>query len=152
MQAEKIKLLNEQITKLTARDFRLEAWKVHTIILLDNFFGKDNNKSQLIDQLKADYSSWNLRDATGGNQQADPIKQLAKEILEAAIQEISLEVEEPTSPLTSALQDELSGKEFSNLQAFKKENNEEEIAQFVKSLSKKKLENIITNLIFAQNF
>jgi hypothetical protein len=85
-----IKLLEGQIKKLESSDFDLKAWKQYTILILERIFGGDNIKIKQIERIEADYSSWSLRDASGKSSHMETCKRLGKEILQAAIDEISL--------------------------------------------------------------
>lgn len=85
---KEIDLLRQQISKLNAADFELEAWKTYTIILLERIFGSGSQKIIQIQNIKSDYSSWSLRDASGTSSNIDICKKLGLEILTASIQEL----------------------------------------------------------------
>ncbi|MDN5203017.1 hypothetical protein QQ008_16625 [Fulvivirgaceae bacterium BMA10] len=85
---KQIALLKDQIKKLDADDFDLEAWKSSTIVLLEKFFGEDNLKAKHIESIKYDYSSWSLRDASGSVTQMESCKRRGKEILLVCISEL----------------------------------------------------------------
>ena len=61
-----VQVLQDQIEKLNAKDFDLNAWKNFTILLLERIFGPGNQKIQAIQKLglqnsiKADFhmDSW----------------------------------------------------------------------------------------------
>lgn len=86
---KEINLLEEQIAKLTSKEFDFRAWKQYSIILLSRIFGDEDQKVKQISKLDIDYSSWSLRDASGKSSQTDTIKKIGKEILQAAIDELS---------------------------------------------------------------
>ncbi len=86
---KEINLLEEQIAKLTSKEFDFRAWKQYSIILLSRIFGDEDQKVKQISKLEIDYSSWSLRDASGKSSQTDTIKKIGKEILQAAIDELS---------------------------------------------------------------
>ncbi len=85
---KEIKLLEERIKELDAKDFDLDAWKQYTIILLSRIFGDENIKIKEIAKIDYDYSSWALRDTSGKTSYLDTCKKLAREILEASIDEL----------------------------------------------------------------
>jgi hypothetical protein len=87
---KELKLLEEQISKLDAPDFNLKAWKQYTIIILSRIFGDDNQKIRQIEKIEVDYTSWSLRDASGKSSHLETCKRLGKEVLLAAIDEISV--------------------------------------------------------------
>lgn len=88
MAAKEIELLEKQIGKLDAKDFDLEAWKKYTIIILARIFGDKSEKINQIDKLEFEFSSWTLRDASGNESYEEGTKKLAREILEASIDEL----------------------------------------------------------------
>ena len=78
------------MNSLIEDDFDLELWKSTTILLLTRIFGEENAYSKEINNLKADYSSWSLRDATANYNPKEACKKAGQEILELAIAELSL--------------------------------------------------------------
>ena len=88
MAGKETKLLNQQIEKLNAKDFDLQGWKKYTVILLARIFGDKNEKIRQIEKLEYEFSSWSLRDASGNESYEEGTKKLAREILQAAIDEI----------------------------------------------------------------
>ncbi len=88
MIAKQIDLIRLQIDKLDAKDMDLEAWKGSTIVLLERIFGENNQRLKHIENIKYDYSSWSLRDASGSVSQLDSCKRRGKEILEVCISEL----------------------------------------------------------------
>jgi hypothetical protein len=114
-----ITLLRHQIQLLEAKKFDLEAWKAPTIIYVSRIFGSSSEHVQLIRDLKYDYSSWTLRDTSGGTHLTDPVRTRAKEILEAAITELQI-LGKPFQQNTgkdilNVFQKELTGKEMEDL-------------------------------------
>jgi hypothetical protein len=121
--SNEVKLIRGQIEKLFEKEFDLEAWKTLTIVVIERIFGQDSSRIKQIKDLKYDYSSWALRDASGIENNMDTCKKAGMEILEAAI----FELENFGSPTTSdvsdekllkvdkvieALEDELKGSEY----------------------------------------
>lgn len=114
-----IKVLKDQIEKLEAKDFDLNAWKNFTILLLQRIFGQETRKVDAIRKIKYDQGSWVLRDETGYTNSVDACKKLGREILEEAIVELdTFGTPEETGNTISfdvileALQDELTGSQF----------------------------------------
>lgn len=115
---KEIHILQTQISELNKKDFDLEAWKQHTVIILSRIFGSTDIRIQQIKNLEYDYSSWALRDTSGKSTYLDSCKKLGKEILEASIQELenfglpgkNKGKEEPL--LLQILSDELRGADF----------------------------------------
>lgn len=106
MKAQYIKLLKKQIDKLDKDDFDLEAWKSSAIAVLSRVFGKEDERSEQIDQLKIDYSSWALRDSNANYKPVETAKLKGKEIINTAIEEIEI-FGEPQNHSSDVL-----GKEF----------------------------------------
>jgi hypothetical protein len=118
-QKNAIKVLQDQIDKLEARDFDLNAWKNFTILLLERIFGQNTKKIDAIHRIKYDQGSWVLRDETGYTNSIEACKKLGREILEEAIVEVGAfgPPEEtgntiPFEVVLNALQDELTGSQF----------------------------------------
>jgi hypothetical protein len=88
MATKEIELLQLQIDKLDAKDFELEAWKKYTIIILARIFGDKSEKINQIEKLEYEFSSWSLRDASGNESYEEGTKKLAREILQASIDEL----------------------------------------------------------------
>ncbi|RED98970.1 hypothetical protein [Marinoscillum furvescens] len=88
MKQQYIRLLNNQVEKLSAEDFDLEAWKSSTETVLTRIFGPEDPRIKQIQQLKIDYSSWALRDSNAGYQPIASCKSKGKELLITAIEEL----------------------------------------------------------------
>jgi len=154
MSENEIKLLRQQISSLEERKFDLEAWKSHTLIFISRIFAASSEHARLIRDLKYDYSSWSLRDTSGGTQQTDPVRKRALEILEAAITEL----ETFGSPLKSAssskilelFQKELTGKEMDELQrilTLPEREKKEELKTFMNARNKKDLVSLLVQIL-----
>ncbi len=119
IQENEIDLLRQQIQALEAKKFDLEAWKASTLLFVSRIFGSSSEHVRQIRDLKYDYSSWSLRDTSGGTHQTDPVRTRAKEILEAAITELQMfgksSPSRSTSGMMDAFQKELTGKEMEEL-------------------------------------
>ena len=111
MKTEYIELLKKRIDGLANKDFDLEVWKSGTTILLSRIFGKRNSYSKEIEDLKVDYSSWSLRDATSDYNPKETCKRIGGEILELALAELQLSTnkEKSIQSITEMLEDK-SGK------------------------------------------
>jgi hypothetical protein len=125
MAEKEIELLQKQIDKLDVKDFELEGWKKYTIIVLARIFGEANEKINQIDKLEYEFSSWSLRDASGNESYEEGTKKLAREILQASIDELRVfglpgqpEIEhdeETIQELLNLLLDELKGSQVKQL-------------------------------------
>ena len=114
-----IVVLEEQIKKLEAKDFDLNAWKNFTVLLLERIFGRQSKKIEAIQKIKYDQGSWVLRDETGYTNSMKACKKLGREVLEEAIVELETfgipEESSDTIPfdiILNALEDELTGSQF----------------------------------------
>lgn len=90
MAQKEIKLLEQQIARLSAKDFNLDSWKNYTLIILAKIFGHGNEMSRQIEQIDFKFNSWSLRDASGNESYEEGKKRQAKEILQAAIDELNV--------------------------------------------------------------
>ncbi len=132
MAEKEVLLLKSQIEKLNEKNFDLESWKNYTLILVERIFGEGNTRVRMLKDLHYDYSSWNLRDATGIGKTFDPVKKQAREILEAIIAELDLlgspEKRNLKSRELEILGEELTGKQLKELESLLQsdENGKEE--------------------------
>ena len=156
MAETEIALLQEQIERLKEKKFDLDAWKNHTVIFLERIFGKDNSKIKMIKDLGYDYSSWNLRDtaAAGKTSDKDPVLLQAEEILTAAIIEVKTlglpQAKKEKEKIWDLLDDELTGKQFRELETLVKSEDtdkSEKINKILEELDKKQLTLIIQKLL-----
>ena len=156
MAETEIALLQEQIERLKEKKFDLDAWKNHTVIFLERIFGKDNSKIKMIKDLGYDYSSWNLRDtaAAGKTSDKDPVLLQAEEILTAAIIELKTlglpQAKKEKEKIWDLLDDELTGKQFRELETLVKSEDtdkSEKINKILEELDKKQLTLIIQKLL-----
>ncbi len=85
-----IATLKKYEEKLAEKDFDLEAWKSSAVSFIARTFGAQNTKTQQLESLKIDYSSWALRDAPSTYHPLESCKRKAKEIIQAAIDEIDV--------------------------------------------------------------
>jgi hypothetical protein len=148
-----IKVLQDQIEKLAAKDFELNAWKNFTVLLLERIFGPRSKKIEAIQQIKYDMGSWVLRDETGYTNTMEACKKLGREILEEAIVELGAfgAPEEagdaiPFEIILNALKDELTGSQFREI---KKALEEERQIEDRKKILVTKLKGFGTESIYA---
>ncbi len=150
MAEKEIALLRKQQEKLNEKSFDLEAWKSQTMLFLQRIFGADHLIVKMIADLKYDYSSWNLRDATGNEKSDDPVKMQADEVLEAAIMELeSLGLPQPESSAEKAwelMEEELTGKQYKEIRAIIEAGKKNKLAKVQEVLSKLEKENLISIL------
>ena len=128
MKKQHIQLLNKQIDKLNAADFDLEAWKVATQLLLGQLFGKYDEKTITIRDLKIDYSSTMLRDSNSNYQPMETCKRKGRAVLELAIDQLNVEV---------------SGKDNDDLNALHGIQEEKELDEHLRKLKKDQLIDLI---------
>lgn len=150
MAEKEIALLRKQQEKLNEKSFDLEAWKSQTTLFLQRIFGADHLIVKMIADLKYDYSSWNLRDATGNEKSDDPVKMQADEVLEAAIMELeSLGLPQQESSAEKAwelMEEELTGKQYKEIRAIIEAGKKNKLTKVQEVLSKLEKENLISIL------
>ncbi|WP_423128801.1 hypothetical protein [Gaoshiqia sp. Z1-71] len=156
MPDKEIALLHKQIEKLYEKSFDLGAWKNQTLLFLNRIFGASHAIVKMISNLKYDYSSWNLRDATGNEKLDDPVKMQAREILEAAVQELeTLGLPEQGASSNTAwaiLEEELTGKQLRELKEIAAEKDEDKLRQFAEKLNhfdKGQLVNLLSRILIS---
>jgi hypothetical protein len=151
-----IALLKEQIERLNEKNFDLEAWKNHTLIFLERIFGKDNSKIRMIKELTYDFSSWSLRDtaAAGKTKDKDPVRDQAREILNATIAELESlglpQEKKEKAKVWELLQDELTGKqvrEIENILKSEEKDKTEKITNILENLETENLATVIAKLL-----
>ena len=148
MSSKEIEILKQQITKLSAKDFDLEAWKKYSIVLIARIFGDKSQKIKQIESIEYDYSSWALRDTSGSSSYMETCKKLGEEILKASINEIEtfglpekdqkIETSKLYDSIISSLQDELKGSLFKEIIGIVKSDKK---AELKKKLVFEKLKN-----------
>ncbi|WP_339736376.1 hypothetical protein [uncultured Sunxiuqinia sp.] len=150
MAEKEIALLKKQQEKLTEKSFDLEAWKNQTTLFLQRIFGANHNIVKMISELKYDYSSWTLRDATGNEKTDDPVKMQAEEILEAAIMELENlglpQQESSVDKVWEFMEEELTGKQFKEIKAILDSGKKNKLAKVQEVLNRLEKENLISIL------
>jgi hypothetical protein len=144
MPEKEIQLLEQQIERLNAKDFDLETWKKYTIVVLANIFGAKNEKIRLVEKLEFRFNSWSLRDASGNESYEEGTKKLAREILQASIDELKTFgkpeiIEEKTDQtildFVNLLLDELKGSQVKLLRTIlKSRESKEEKQRMIKEI------------------
>jgi len=154
MSENEIELLKQQIASIDTKKFDLEAWKAPTLMFVSRIFGATSEHVRQIRELKYDYSSWTLRDTSGGGQLTDPVRVRAKEILEAAISELqNLGIPPKVSTITGVLESfrkELTGKEMQDLEKILLLNEIEKrqaLKSFLNERDKKMLRSVLIDLL-----
>ena len=126
MSKKEIQILEQQIDRLDAKDFELEGWKKYTIVILARIFGESNEKIRMINKLENEFSSWSLRDASGNESYEEGTKKLAREVIQAAIDELKVfglpepagdQSEQDIQDFINILLDELKGSQVKKLKS-----------------------------------
>jgi len=154
MSENEIELLRQQIASIDTKKFDLEAWKSPTLMFVSRIFGATSEQVRQIRELKYDYSSWALRDTSGGGQLTDPVRVRAREILEAAISELqNLGTPPPVNTASGVLESfrkELTGKEMLDLEKILLLNENEKnqaLKSFLNNRDIKMLRSILIDLL-----
>ncbi|HPR33806.1 MAG TPA: hypothetical protein PLK12_17020 [Prolixibacteraceae bacterium] len=145
MKPVKVEILEELLQALNQKTFDLDAWKIRSVLILKKIFGDRDPKVGYIEQLRYDYSSWALRDHSGGVVH-DPVKDKAREIIETALIELKLE---ESDPVMNALSQTLSGLEMDQLKGIldKGEAANNELKDFLENLPSGKTIDILARFI-----
>ncbi len=134
MDKKKIEILEALIQDLGQKNVDFDAWRVKTSLLLKKIFGNDDEKVELINNLHYDYSSWSLRDGFGGKQH-DPVKDQAREILEAAKLELQLGETKPDEQ-SGIIKEKISGEEYQRLTSLLENNpTEQELTEYFSNIA-----------------
>lgn len=142
METKQIAILNELLTAINQNNFDLDAWKLKANIVLSKIFGSNDPKIKLVENLQYNFSSWTLRDHSGGKLH-DPVKTQAKEIIEAALLEIELNSTE--NPILKEFEKQLTGSQFAILKSIIEQNNRQALNVFLNEIDQKN--EIFINLI-----
>lgn len=144
MSQKEIQLLEQQIGRLDSKDFDLGAWKKYSIIILARIFGENNEKTRQVEKLEYEFNSWALRDASGNESYEEGTKKLAREILQAAIDEIKVfglpdvnasSQENAIEDFINILLDELKGSQVKKLKTIlKSKESKDEKRRMIKEI------------------
>jgi hypothetical protein len=159
---KEIQLLEAQIEKLNVKGFDLKAWKQYTVVILARIFGENDPKIRQIEKIEYDHSSWSLRDTSGSASTMDSCKNLGREILLAAIEELKtfgLPVEKKISDhlidaliIRNALEEELKVSELRKLTGIidsdlDKDKKQAALRNFLKTVDKSFSENVLIAIL-----
>jgi len=163
---KQIELLQKQVDKLNDKKFDLDAWKTHTIILLDGIFGNESQKIKQIEKIEYEHNSWSLRDTSGFNIYLDSCKKIGREVLEASIVELETlgmpdkktdQGKISVNIILDALDDELKGSQFkAMIKLLKSEQSKKEksrlLHDIIKELNSETIINILQGIILNKDF
>jgi hypothetical protein len=145
MTQQKIEVVRDLMESLDNKDFDLDVWKAKTKLLLRTIFGTNDEKITLVENLHYDYSSWALRDTSGG-QKGDKVKEFARQILEVAITELSMQ--HVSGNVITILQKDLTGAQFSLLMASaENQSDPNAVHDFLKTLGQEKTTELLVKII-----
>lgn len=158
---EIIKLLQEQLENIDSKNFNLDSWKKYNHLLLSRIFGADDEKVKQIDLLEYEHSSWSLRDASGNDSYLGRTKKLAKEIIKASMDEITVfglksknneAKNEEAAKLINYVFDELKGSQIKEINTVLKgdlssEEKKRQIYEIIADLDDRTKDELITNMI-----
>ena len=164
---KQIDLIGKQIEKLDSKNFDLEAWKKHTIIILDGIFGDESQNVKQIETLEYEYNSWSLRDTSGYSSYLDSCKKLGREILEASIEELDLlgaplkDTEKKgsikISIILEALDDELKGSQYKSMMKLlksdlSKKEKSRQLHNIIKEIDNETIITILKEILIHKDF
>ncbi len=112
-----IELLIKQREKVDQKDFDLEAWKSTATALISKIFGKRDPRVQTILNLKIDYGSWALRDASSTYDPVATCKNIARDVMDMSIDELKAEERDDQSDAFTILNNHLTGTQMRDIQA-----------------------------------
>ena len=160
MVKKEIELLNSQIEKLHLTGFEFEAWKKYSMLILTRVFGKDDPKVSQLQSIEFEFNSWSLRDASGNESYEEGSKKLAKEILQAAIDELNIyglpkttnKKAQVDDKLISVIMDEFKGSQVKQLkEILSSDENELEkkrrVKEIVEEITDSARIGILTNIL-----
>ena len=144
MSEKELQLLEQQLDKINSRGFDLKAWKKYTIVILARIFGEKNEKIRQIEKLEYEFNSWALRDASGNESYEEGTKKLAREILQAGIDELKVfgmpdlktdSTDQTIQDFLNLLLDELKGSQVKQLKTIiNSRQNKEEKQRMIKEI------------------
>ena len=163
MVKKEIKLLQKQIEKLNDKDFDFEAWKKYSLLQLTRIFGKEDPKITQLNNIDFEFNSWSLRDASGNESYEEGSKRLAREVLQAAIDELDIyglphkesNVNDLINEIIGIITDELKGSQIKKLKEVLTSNESEEekkrrIKELIEELGENSSIKILTNILLHQ--
>ncbi len=87
---KKAELIKRQIDKLDKEPFDLDAWKSSAHAIIKRIFGDFDPRLKQIEGLRIDYSSWALRDSNSKYKPIESSKNVGREIMQSALEEIEV--------------------------------------------------------------
>jgi len=161
MVKKEIKLLEQQIESLNTSDFDFEAWKKYSVLILTRIFGSTDDKIKQLDNIDFEFNSWSLRDASGNESYEESSKRLAKEVIKAAIDELSIyglpnandkNIEDVTREFLNIIFDEFKGsqvRELSSILASSDSDIEKKrrVKEIIEEIGEYACYDIITNIL-----
>lgn len=138
---KKAELIKRQIDKLDQEPFDLEAWKSSAHAILKRIFGDFDPRLKQIEGLRIDYSSWALRDSNSKYKPIESSKNVGREIMQSALEEIEVFGIDGSAKGIEAY---FEPSTYSKLQ--EPELNEEEKLKLIKKIKKADLEKIVLSL------
>ena len=149
-----IELLKKQRERIDSDDFDLEAWKSTTSALISRVFGIEDPRIKIIEDLKIDYGSWALRDASSKYDPVATCKRKAKDLVDMSLEELHLETGDKNAAIMTVLEDYLTGKELNEVKAVLAQKNKKKIPADLKVLLQKykapKLADILASILIAE--
>jgi len=136
-------LIKKQISKLDNDQFDLDAWKSSAYAVIKRIFGDFDPRLKQIEGLRIDYSSWTLRDSSAKYKPIESSKNIGREILQSALEEI--EVFGMESPSHHDLEKYFDEEDLHKL--LDDGLSKEEKLKLIKKLKKSDLEKIVLSLI-----
>lgn len=137
----KQELINKRIKKLTQEDFDLDAWKETTYAVLLKILPSDDPRLKQVINLKVDYGSWALRDATSSYNPIETAKKKGKEVLESVLDELD------TNSLLGVLEAYM---EPAAVEKIKNARSQDELKQVFSREKKELLTEIISQITFLE--
>lgn len=148
MKNKRIEALNELLNSIDQKNFNYDAWKIKASIIIQNIFGVDDSKVELLKSLHYDYSSWSLRDENGTNIK-DSVKDQARSIIDGAILELSMNESDSNLDILEHL---LSTDEFEHLQSnmVKSKANEIVLTEYFSKIAPAKKDLILAKILLKE--
>lgn len=115
--AGQIEMLIKQSEKINEKDFDLEAWKSTASTLVSKIFGNSDPRILTIENLKIDYGSWALRDASSNYDPLNTCKKIAQDLMELSIDELKVAENESQSDNFEILANHLTGTQMKEVRS-----------------------------------
>ncbi len=135
-------LIKKQINKLDNDQFDLDAWKSSAYSVIKRIFGDFDPRLKQIEGLRIDYSSWTLRDSNSKYKPIESSKNVGREILQSALEEIEVFGMEADSD--NGLEEYFDKSTFQKLQD--PQLSPEDKLKLIKKMKKSDLEQVVLSL------